>query len=149
MLLIATVMMGLFTFCSLGQIQAFEHTFNINTLGIETEGLNNADQYAGYTLNTVYIFAVSLLCAILPFIAIFCYKNTKLQKVLCRITAMLIVALCLSEYLVVNNCDIYEHGILGWSSIVATPFIALVALLVAVRMIRNDERKLASYDRIR
>lgn len=149
LLLIAAVMMGLFTLCPLGEIQFFKDTIEITTLGLHVEGTPADGAAAGYQVETIYIFVISLVSMILPFIAIFCYKDLKLQKRLCMLTALFIVATCACVALVVYNNDAAAQSAPGWSSIVAAPFIALVAVLTAWRCIISDKKKLESYDRIR
>lgn len=149
LLLIAAVMMGLFAFCSLGEIQISNSSLSINALGLQIEGLDATGQLSAYNARTLYLFVVALLCMIVPFIAIFCYKTMRLQKRLCWITIMLIAALCLSEYVFVSNSDAAQAGELSWSAAAIAPVIALVALIAAWRMIVSDGRKLAASDRIR
>lgn len=149
LLLIASVMMGIFTFCSLGQIQAFNHTIDITTLGLQYEGENAPGAPSGYYLRTIYLFVISLVSMTIPFIAIFCYKQLRLQKRLCLISCLLIIATTLSEFLTVYCSEISAEQSVGWSSIIAAPFIALVALLTAWRCINSDKKKLEGYDRLR
>lgn len=149
LLLIAAVMMGIFSFCSLGQIQYFNDTVNITTLGLQYEGLTSDGATSGYMLSTIYIFVISLVSMTVPFIAIFCYKDLRLQKRLCLLTCLLIMATCLSEALTVYYSGITAQSAPGWSSIVVAPFIALVAVLTAWRCINSDKKKLEGYDRLR
>lgn len=149
LLLIAAVMMGLFSFCFLGQIQYFNDSVNITTLGLQYEGEPTAGGQSGYLLSTVYIFVISLVSMTIPFIAIFCFKNLRLQKRLCLLTCLLIMATCLSEALTVYYSGITAQEAPGWSSIVAAPFIALIAVLTAWRCINSDKKKLEGYDRLR
>lgn len=149
LLLIAAVMMGLFSFCSLGQIQYFNDSVNITTLGLKIEGENASGASAGYMLSTIYIFVISLISMTLPFIAIFSFKDLRLQQRLCLLSSVFIVVTCCCEALTVYNCGITAQAAPGWSSIVAAPFIALVAVLTAWRFIKSDKKKLEGYDRIR
>lgn len=145
LLLIAAVMMGFFTFGSLGEIQYFTKSIDITTLGLKIEGKPSQ----GYMLQTLYVFILSLLSMMLPFIAIFSFKNLRLQKQLCLLSAVFIMITCLTEFIAVYTNDFGAQNSPGWSSLVAAPFIALVAVLVAWRCIRSDKKKLESYDRLR
>lgn len=143
LLFICVVMMAFFTFFSLGQIQTFNQTYNVTTWGIHSvSGEGELNQ------QTIYIFAISLLSAILSLIAIFCFKNFKLQKLLCKITALLIIAACLSEYFAIYQNNDPNIQYIGLSSIVVCPFVALVALIVAWGCINSDKKKLESMDRL-
>ncbi len=148
LLLIVAVLMGVFTFCSLGQVQTFTNTVDITTLGLQLNLPSNGGQ-SPYAVKTIYILVISLLAVIIPFIAIFCFKNFRLQKQLCGISVLLILATCLSEFLVVYNYASEANGTIGWSSIVIAPLLALICVLLAVRYINSDKRKLQSYDRLR
>lgn len=148
MLLIACVMMCIFSFISLGQIQTPDYTFNITALGICREGIATApDEATG--LGTAYLFVDSLLASLLALIGIFCFKNMKLQKnliviaMLCTATAGALVAFGASAF----AKDFY--GTVGWSVFIGTPLVALVADILAYRMICSDQKKLRAADRLR
>ena len=143
LLLIASVMMFLFAFCSLGQIQGADCTVNITTMGMNRVGDGVS------VVPTIYIFIVALLSAILPLIAIFMYKNLRGQSRVCLITMLLIAADCVCEWIQATSLDIPGGQSVGWSSVVIAPFVAIVALIVARRCIASDRKKLESYDRLR
>lgn len=144
LLLIAVVMMGLFSFCSLGQIQGADTSFNISALGIYAEG-NGTHLQQG----TIYVAIVAWLTALLSLIAIFLFKNTRLQRRVCWLCIVLTLAACGSEWLAATTFEVPGSNGVSWSSMVCAPFIAIVSLLCAIRCIRSDEKKLASYDRLR
>lgn len=148
MLLIACVMMCIFSFISLGQIQTPDYTFNISALGICREGIATApDEATG--LGTIYLFVDSVLASLLALIGIFCFKNMKLQKtliiiaILCTVTAAALVTFGASSF--ANDFE----GTIGWSVFIGTPLVALVAYIVAYRMICSDQKKLRAADRLR
>ncbi len=146
LLLIAVILMALFSFMSLGQIQTTDYTFNFTALGLSVEG----EYPAGMKpegISTWYFFAVSLLTAILPLIAIFSFKKFKLQRSLCLIECLLLACVCIIcaslAYTVVDG------GQVSWSSMICAPFISLIAVIMAYNRIRADHRTLASINRIR
>lgn len=143
MLLIAAVMMGLFSFCSLGQFQGADITVNFSAMGMSVEGTDKC------YMNTIYLFIVSLLGMILPVIALFKYKALAQQRKICMLSIVLIIAAMATTYITSLYAEVPGADGIGWSSIVIAPFIALVALIVALRCIAADKRKLASYDRLR
>lgn len=145
LLFIAAVMMALFSFGSLGQINTLNDTFNISALGIK----NITNQNSEYDVPAIYVFAMSLISVVLTVIAIFSYKNLKFQRSLCKMTTLLIMACCLCLFLDVNYTANVMEGTVGWSSLVASPFIALIAVVCAWRLINSDKKKLDSLDRIR
>ncbi|MDE6198573.1 MAG: DUF4293 domain-containing protein [Muribaculaceae bacterium] len=97
----------------------------------------------------VYLI-LNLLIAILLFIAIFMYKNLKLQK---KVTLLSMVLICCSA--VTGGFLLYgpnaPKGVvaLEWGGGVLLLIGALVFALLAYRGIGKDQRTLSSYDRIR
>ncbi len=148
MLLIAGVMMGIFSFCSLGQIQTEAYTFNITALGIFREGIaTSSDEATG--ISTLILFIVSLLGCILPIIDIFCFKNMNLQKKVALMSGLfaaasgIIVAFTASGFAAEFNANV------GWSTFICAPVIALIADILAFRLISSDQKKLRAADRLR
>lgn len=146
LLLIAAVMMACFTFMSLGQLQLPEYTCNFTTLGFEIEGIATHDGPSGYTQHTWGFFVVSLMSFLIPLVAIFCYKNMRLQKMLCLIDVLFLFALagigCVLGY---SN----PQQSVSWSSVIIAPLIAFLADIFAYNRICSDQRKLRSADRLR
>lgn len=147
LLLIAAVMMACFSFVSLGQVTTTDYTFNFTALGFTYEGIATNGAPTGYLVHTWYFFALSLLSALLPLIAIFCYKNYRLQPRLCLVTVLCIIA-DISVGMLLGYTAI-DAGTIGWSANVCEPFIALVATIMAWQCIRRDHKKLADAYRLR
>lgn len=148
MLLISGIMMGIFSFISLGQIQTEAFTFDILALGIFREGIpTEAGEPTG--VGTVYLFIDSLLACILPLIGIFCFKNMKLQKTIIWLSMLTIITA--GVLLTINASQFADvvSGHIQWSVFIATPIVALVADIVAFRMINSDIKKLRAADRLR
>ena len=144
LLLICVVLMGCFSFMSLGQIQTETVSYNFLPWGIQAEGLPAAEHVA---VSTWYVFAISLLSAILPFIAIFSFKNLKLQKRLCILTVISLVCVILA-------CAILAYQSFGdadiqWSSIICAPFISLISIAMAYQRISADDRTIRESERLR
>lgn len=146
LLLIATIMMGCFSFFSLGQIQTSEVSYNLTTLGFTPEGIpTGTTKPEG--ISTWYFFIVSIISSLLPLIAIFTYKQMKLQKNLCIWTALLI-ACCINIGVMLANMVI-DGGIVSWSSWICAPFIAFIAVIMAYVRINADWKKIRSAERFR
>ena len=147
LLAIACVMMALFSFLSLGQVQLTDATLNFTALGfcVEGEQANGASNVC--YLSTVHFFIISLLSAIIPLISIFLFKNIKLQMKTCLFEILFIVVV-----IVIAGYEGYyaiPEGSVSWSSIIVAPFIALIATVMAYSRISADYRTLRSVDRIR
>lgn len=139
--------MGVFTFMSLGQVQLTDYTLNFSTIGFEYEGEAVNGAPTGFLLHTWGFFALSLLSAVLPLINIFLFKNLQVQKRICLIEILLLIA-------VITTGAIYgytgiDNGAIAWSSLVCAPFLALLADIMAFNRIIADERLLKSADRLR
>lgn len=148
MLLIAGVMMGLFSFMSIGQIQAPDYTFNITALGISREGVaTTAGEVTGLT--TVVPFVVSILAALMSLIAIFLFGNMRHQKRVALMAALFTAAVCVIIPVTAYGFASDFSGSIGWSSLVCAPFIAVIADLTAWRLISADQKKLRAADRLR
>lgn len=147
LLLIAAVCMGFFTFMSLGQVQLTDYTLNFTTCGFSYEGEATNGAPTGYLMQTWGFFVISLLSCILPLINIFCFKNLRLQKRVCLIEVLVLIAVIATgaayAYTGIDN------GQISWSSLVCAPFIALVADIIAFNRISADDRLLKSADRLR
>lgn len=147
MLLICGVMMGLFTFLSLGQVQLPTATLNFTTIGFSVEGISTDGGVSGCYMHTWPLFLLSILCMVIPIINIFLFKNLKLQRSLCSVEALFIVALAIVA--VVYGYFTFRPVAVSWSSIICAPFIAIIADFMAYRMIKSDHEKIKSIDRIR
>lgn len=147
LLLIAAVMMGCFSFCSLGQITTTDFTFNFTSLGIFYEGEATEGAPTGTLVSTWYFFAISLTTAILLLIDIFLYKNLTLQKKVAGISLLFTIASA-AIGAGIGYCTV-ENGTIGWSSLALAPFIAIFATILAINRIQSDHNKLKAVDRIR
>lgn len=148
MLLIAGVMMGIFSFCSLGQIQAADYTFNVTALGITREGIATApDEATG--VSTVILFILSLLAGILPLIDIFCFKNLNLQKKVAIVSALFSAVAGIIACFTASGFASDFGADVGWSIFVCAPVIALIGDFLAYRLIAGDQKKLRAADRLR
>lgn len=148
LLLVVAVMMGCFSFFSLGQVAAPDFTLNFTTLGFSFEGEATTGGFSGNYLSTWYFFAISLLATLLPFINIFCFKNLKMQKRLCSVEAVLIIALCATGASLAYSI-LPENASISWSPNGLAGIIALIADIMAYRMIESDRRRISAADRIR
>lgn len=147
LLLIAGVMMACFTFCSLGQVQTTDFTFNFTSLGFTYEGEATEGAPTGTFLSTWYFFTLSVTTVIILILDIFLYKNLDLQKKICLVSVLLIIASTATGACIGYNA--IENGEIGWSSVACAPFIALIATLLAYSCMQSDHRKLKAVDRIR
>ncbi len=148
MLLIAGVMMGIFSFCSLGQIQAAVYTFNVTALGISREGIATAaDEATG--INTVILFILSLLSAILPLVDIFCFRNMPLQKKVALVSGLFAAVAGVIAVFTASGFASDFKGEVSWSVFISAPLIALIADILAYRLITSDQKKLRAADRLR
>lgn len=147
MLLLAFALMTCFSFLSLGQVQTEMYTYNFSCLGFSIEGEPTDGSMSGFQVYTWYLFIVAVMGAILPFIDIFLYKNLPLQKRVCLIEILFIVAaICIAGFEGYRGIPGYECS---WSSLALAPFLSLILMIVAWGLINKDHKLLKSVDRIR
>lgn len=130
-LLLSAVVMGIFSFAPLANLTS-DDAIQLTAMGMQSE-------------QTIYLFIISLLTTILPAINIFMYKNLSLQKKICWINVMILV--CVS---IISLAKIYFSELaFEVSPIAFAPICAIILSIIAVKLIKNDENKLKSYDRLR
>lgn len=147
LLLIAVAVMAVFTFCSLGQFQTADYSLNFTTLGLSIEGISTDGAPSGYLLRTWYLFILSIISTVIPAIAIFCFKNLRLQKRLCLCEVLFIVTVSVCAGLV--GYTSVPDATPSWSTVIICPLLALCATIMAYNRICSDDRKLRSAYRLR
>lgn len=146
MLLIACVMMACFSFCSLGQIQTESFTFNFTSLGFSSEGQPTGGAQ-NVDINTWYFFAISIVSAIIPLIAIFCFRNLSLQRRLCLIGLLFVIATAATGLTL--GYTTFPDSSIGWSTVIICPLLAAITEIWAYRLIGADDKKIRSVDHFR
>lgn len=139
LLLVAAVMMSLFTFITIGSIENDGVVYSFDTLGLHTSQDTACSTWA--------FFVLSLLSALLPLINIFKYNTLKLQRTLCIVESVIILSVIAIEVFYAFF-HLPEASVrLGW--LCFSPLVALIADLWAHRLIGSDMRKLRDSDRLR
>lgn len=147
LLLITVALMACFTFLSLGQVQAFGYSYNFTTLGFSIEGEPSAGSASGTPVHTWFLFIVSLMSVVIPLINIFMYKNLPLQKRLCLIEILFLLAtICIAGWEGYRGIPGYECQ---WSALAMAPFMALILMVFSWGLINRDHKLIRSADRIR
>lgn len=147
LLLVAAVMMGCFTFMSLGQLQTTDFSFNFTTLGFSYEGEATDGAPEGTFMHTWYLFIISLTTSIVFLLDIFLFKNLPLQKKVCLVGILMTIASWASCFSL--GYFAVEGGVIGWSAAVWTPVIVVFAAVMAYNRMSKDHNLLKSVDRIR
>lgn len=147
LLLLTAGIMACFTFMSLGQIQLPEATLDFTTIGFKIEGESTGGAPSGYALHTWGFFTVSLLSVVIPLIALFSYKNLRLQKNLCLIEILMLIA----AVTIGAAYGYYHYAVaqVSWSSLIIAPALAFISDVMACNRIVRDQKLLRSVDRIR
>ncbi|MBC8046634.1 MAG: DUF4293 domain-containing protein [Fimbriimonadaceae bacterium] len=103
------------------------------------------EEFDFFARDNIYSAAISIAVAFLSFAAIFFYKNRKLQIRIAFISiALLFVLIAQTYYALTQSAEDYSI-----TYFIATPFIAIVFLFLAIRSIRKDEALVKSMDRFR
>lgn len=131
-LFIATMLMALFTFMP----------FASATIDAQIVDLHPKDF-------PVYLI-LNLLIAILLFLAIFMYRNLKLQKKVTLLSMVLMLCSAVTGGFLLYGPNAPEGAVkLVWAGGILLLIGALVFAVLAYRGIGKDQRTLSSYDRIR
>lgn len=147
MMLIAFLLMGCFSFLSLGQVQTPDFSYNFTCIGFSIEGEPTGGSLSGMQVYTWFLFILSVMSAILPLINIFLYRNLRLQKRVCLVDVLFIVAtICVAGWEGYRGMPGYECS---WSSLAIAPFLALILMVMSWGLINRDHRLIRSVDRIR
>lgn len=149
LLLVAAVMMGCFAFCTLAQVQTTDILLEFSSLGFTSMGESARDTSSDILFNTWYFFILSVTSMIIFLIDIFLYRNLPLQKKICLIGVLMVVAsyaTCVS----LGNNAIFDVQHIHWSAVsyIAPAMAAITAVFAWFRM-RSDYNKLKAVDRIR
>lgn len=91
---------------------------------------------------------LNIVIAVLLFLAIFLFKDTRRQKTVTMVSMLLLVVAMATEGLVLYNWNSAEGAVSMFGSVFLL-LGALVFALMAYRGIRHDERLLRAADRIR
>ncbi len=147
LLLLAAVAMATFSFLTLGQVKLQEYTLDFTTLGFHIDGVAANGAESGYYMRTWSFFMVSLMCAVIPLINIFLFRNLRLQKTLCLIGILFIFVLIVIGW--GYGYRTFENVSVKWSPAIIAPFLALIATVMGFVRINADQKMLRSADRIR
>ena len=146
LLLVAAAVMACFSFMSLGQITTTDYTFNFTSLGFYQEGVPT-EGTENIVVHTWYFFMLSITTIVILLLDIFLFSNLRLQKRICLVGILFIVAdACVAGLL--GYCGI-EEGQIGWSTVILCPFIALFSSIFAYYRMSADYTLLKSADRLR
>lgn len=146
LLLVAAVMMGLFSFCTLGTVNSLGlgQIFSFTAMGFAQIG-SDAPELVSYS--TWYLFVLSLTTMVLLLIDIFLYRNLPLQKKVCLVSVLFIIATSVTAGAL--GYGALPEGEIDWSQMVCAPIIALIATVMAYQRMVKDHNMLKSVDRIR
>ena len=147
LLLVATVVMAWFCCVPTGQVNTADFTLNFYPLGFKFEGQYDNPAFSGWYLYTWSFLIIGIISALLPFIAIFCYRNLKLQKALCLITCLFLCATVAVGASFGYNA--IADASVTWGQMSFAPLLAFVATVFAWTLIRSDHKRIAAADRIR
>ncbi len=98
------------------------------------------------SVNTAYL-VLNALIAVMLFVSIFLFKNTKRQKTVAMASVLMMLASAATAGILVYST--LENAVIDWTGGALLLGCALVMTLAAYRRVCADEKLLKSYDRIR
>lgn len=140
-------MMACFSFCPLGQVVTPGCSLEFSSLGFVYSGGCPAGVPDATFLSTWYLFVISLTAALVVMIDIFLFKNLTLQKKVCLVGLIMILASAASAACLGSLA--IDNGVTEWSPVAFTPLVASAAAILAYIFMQKDHNKLKSVDRIR
>lgn len=146
-LLLTCILMGCFSFLSLGQLQTADYSLNFTTMGFAIEGEGTMPLPADFPIRTWYFFAISLTSAIIPLVNIFLFRNLPLQRKVCLIDIMFLAAVMAVGAVLGYNT--FPGVTPGWSTLVCAPFLSVILTIMAWQRIGKDFRTIRDSYRIR
>ena len=145
-LLCAAVFMAVFAFMPYFTITTVDATYQLTTCGLETVAAENAITVSSQNY-TVAILAV--LTIALSVIAIFLYKNRRVQMLVCKINYLLYATLyiVMALYAYISYGDLQGSGF-ATTSYVVFPVCAIITNYLAISAIAKDERMVRDSERM-
>lgn len=137
-LLVALVMMVAFAFLTSFSFDVAGNEYVVGTLATGVDGKTSIN---------LLMLCLNGLVVVLTAIAIFSYKNLKLQKRLCSISIILLIALLISIGVMILGATDEQNLSIDISNVL--PVVSLFLLFLAYRGISRDERILSDSDRLR
>lgn len=156
MLFVAAALLTLFIFMPVATLTNAEGaTYALSVLGMDVTpaAIGSIDAAAGTASTMHYNFpfiAVGAIVVILPLAAIMRYKNLRSQRI--ASIASLLITVCYG--IAVAIMIWLQAKVIGAQSVVVNIswgllLGAIVAIIIAIRGIRHDQKLLQSYDRLR
>ena len=147
-LLVAALLMGFYAFMPIVGFSIDGSGFELSLLGVNNMSAASGAECAATPdipwVLTWPLFAVAILTSLLSLVAIFKFKQMKLQKALCRVCIILTIALVASLLVMVNG---WENVRYYFSN--CMPILAIIAYVMALRGIISDYKKISDADRLR
>lgn len=145
-LLFAIFLIGMIFWLPLGEVAVDNHIYVYDYHGFSEETANGLQLLQeSYSM----IMFISIIIAI-NLVAIFMFKNRKLQMRLAMYNLILMVAMTgLSVYMLYHNFGEYKQAVISFDYAITFPLIAAVLNYLAFVRIRRDEALVRSIDRIR
>ena len=137
-MLVALVMMAAFAFLTSFSFDVAGNEYVVGTLSTGVDGKTSIN---------LLMLCLNGLVVVLTAIAIFSYKNLKLQKRLCSISIILLIALLISIGVMILGATDEQNLSIDISNVL--PVVSLFLLFLAYRGISRDQRILSDSDRLR
>lgn len=149
LLFVAAAVMAAFSFLTIGQVNTPDDTYLFSAIGFKYAGEPDAGQPVGYVAHTWFFFILSVMSAVLPLIAIFLYRNLKLQMRVCVVALLFMIACVACGGAAAYNTFEGAGVEVSFNQNVCAPFLAIIATVMAWQRINADKRLLESADRLR
>lgn len=120
-------------------------------IGFKESWLQNIDGERSMIIPNSYLYYFSIICGILSFIAIFLFKNRKMQLLLCGFNFIFIILILFFMYYYVNKFSplLANEIESSYKLIGVLPIFLIIFNALAMRGIYRDEILVKASDRLR
>ena len=119
-------------------------------LVFKATGLYQVIQYKTEAQSYYYLLvALILLCAIVSLIAVFLFKNRKLQMKITQLSIILNAVVLVGVFYYSNAAEEAADAKMHYQVGILMPLIAIIFLILAYRSIKKDEDLVRAADRLR
>lgn len=141
-LFLAAIAIAMMYFFPVANFYGDKHYFYLNLSGISDNTF--------VTINTIPLLVVSLLIIVFILATIFLYKNRLLQTKIIRFSILLTIGFIIILYFgYIDTIRKAAEVDVQYKIGIYFPLIALVWLILAMRAVMNDEKKVRAADRLR
>lgn len=127
----------------------FAELVSVDIYSVSLKGITSSKQPSPDLQSQYWLTILGLASAILILTIIFLYKNRKLQMNLCLLAILLLVALNVAMFLILDHFQAILAAEVKYKLYFIFPLITAILVFMAYKSIQKDDRLIKSLDRLR